>query len=63
MSKKIGEIEGPHKITFNQFFGGIDKGLCIQLTGYNCDNEIGYISLTRKEAGLAIIQLGDWLVK
>ncbi|MHA1302168.1 MAG: hypothetical protein ACTSPI_00500 [Candidatus Heimdallarchaeaceae archaeon] len=63
MSKKLGKIEGPHEIVFTQFLGEQGKGLCIQLTGYNCDNKIGCISLTEKEAELAIIKLGDWLLK
>jgi len=63
MSTELGKIIGPHKIAFTQFYGGDTKKVCIQLTGYNCDNEVGYISLTKKEALRTIRKLIDWLIK
>lgn len=50
MSKQIGTVKGPHKIELNQYAGSDPEGLCIQITGYNCDRQLGYVSMTYKEA-------------
>jgi len=54
MSTEMGGIKGPHEITFTRFYGGADKGACIQVTGYNCDERIGYVSFTKDEVRRAI---------
>ena len=61
MSLYLGGIKGPHEISFNRFWGGTDRGPCVQLTGYNCDGEIGYISLTKDEVKRTIKKLSEVL--
>jgi len=63
MSRELGKIIGPNKIAFTQFYGGDKQGVCIQLTGYNCDKQIGYISLTKDEAIETIKKLVSWVLE
>ena len=39
-----------HPMSLTRYWGGDDKGAMIQVTGPNCDSEIGYIGLSRAEA-------------
>ena len=59
MSTDFGGIKGPHEITFTRFWGGTDRGLCIQLTGFNLNSEIGYITLTYDEVTREIKKLRE----
>lgn len=61
MSKDIKTIEGPHNIDLHQYSGGNDKGLCVQITGRNCDNMTGYVGLTVTETYKLTQELTKWL--
>lgn len=63
---------GPHELNLNQYWGGDEKGVCIQLTGYNCDKDknytevwqranIGYVGMTEEEARRIAFQLNEWI--
>jgi len=61
MSTEYGKIKGPHDISLTGYYGGVDKGRCMQLLGGNCDGLRGYIGMTEKEARLLILRLREWL--
>ena len=61
MSTEYGSIEGHHEIQFTQYWGGVDRGLCMQITGENCDERIGYVGLTLSEARSTIYKLTKWI--
>lgn len=43
-----------HPFDLTRYSGGSEKGMCVQVTGPNCDGPTGYIGLNRTEAvGLA----------
>lgn len=62
MSKPIYDSSnGRHSLVLTEYSGGAEQGLCIQLTGYNCDGKIGYVGMTRKEAGFIAHELLRWV--
>ena len=60
MSKHIRQFDGPHQIDLHQYSGSDDKGLCIQITGFNCDRLIGYVGMTCREAWRVAGALRRW---
>jgi len=46
MSTEIIESFGDHDISLTQYSGGREKGICLQITGLNCDKRVGYVGLT-----------------
>jgi len=61
MSIEDGNIKGPHDLSFTRYFGGVGKGKCMQITGLNCDDRVGYIGVTEGEAIGIIYKLAGWL--
>jgi hypothetical protein len=62
MSREYGTVKGPHRIRITGYHGGEERGRCLQLTGYNCDDKLGYISLTANEAERLYIKLREWAI-
>jgi len=54
MAKDIYETQ---KYTLTEFYGGIERGVCLQLT---CNKDT-YIQLTRNEAIELVLQLLKWV--
>ena len=63
MSTEIIESFGDHSINLTQYSGGIDKGICLQITGLNCDNKWGYVGLTVSDAKELIRHLNSWVIE
>uniref|UniRef100_A0A6M3LKS9 Uncharacterized protein n=1 Tax=viral metagenome TaxID=1070528 RepID=A0A6M3LKS9_9ZZZZ len=55
------EYSGPHELSLTQYFGGAEKGVCVQLTGLNCDNLHGYVGMTKTEARDVAAVLAVWV--
>ena len=55
------EYSGPHELSLTQYFGGAENGVCVQLTGLNCDHMHGYVGMTKGEAREVAAQLTAWL--
>ena len=58
MSTLLHSFKGSHEVHLTQYSGGV-KGLCVQVTGYNCDKKVGYVGMTKREArkvGRALIR-------
>lgn len=60
MSKEVYFSRGEHELQLTQYFGGSHKGLCLQITGRNCDNNTGYVGMTKEEAAEIGEQLLLW---
>lgn len=58
MSTELYEIDGPHKLTLTQYGG--KHGLSIQITGWNCDNKLGYVGMMPEEARAIAKKLKQW---
>jgi len=56
MSKDIAHISGKYKLT--SFYGGVDKGACLQIT---CLQPDGVIQLEAKEVIELIYHLSKWV--
>lgn len=61
MSTKIYEGAGVHELTLTQYWGGNERGVCLQLTGTNCSRKIGYVGMTREEADAIAGEIKAWL--
>ena len=61
MSTLIYQDVGTHQISLTQYYGGDDRGVCIQITGNNCDRKIGHVGMDVKEARLVVKKLKKWL--
>ena len=61
MSTEIQEAFGEHNTSLTEYYGGKDKGLCIQITGENCDKDLGYVGLTIRDAYELIGYLAMWI--
>lgn len=61
MSKEFSGPFGQHEIQLTEYWGGDDKGTCIQVTGENCDRRVGYVGLTVHDAYLLIGELARWI--
>lgn len=60
MSSTIYMNDGPHQISLTQYAGRYGRGLSLQITGGNCDNQIGYVGMTPKEARLLGREMIRW---
>lgn len=41
---------GHHELTLTKYWGGEIPGKCLQITGRNCDDRVGYVGVTLEEA-------------
>jgi hypothetical protein len=61
MSTEILEQQSSgHEISLTQYWGGDEHGVCIQVTGKNCDRETGCVGLTAAEALFIGRKLIEW---
>ena len=61
MSREIYQGSGGHGLSLTEYWGGEDRGICIQLTGENCDRKLGYVGLTVEEAQAIVGELSEWI--
>lgn len=61
MSTEITEEYGEHRLTLTQYWGGDEKGLCIQLNGENCDRKTGHVGMTVRDAYDTAMELVKWI--
>ena len=60
MSMDLWAGNGAHDLSLTQYWGGDRKGVCVQLTGINCDDLHGYVGMTKTEAREVAAQLAAW---
>ena len=62
MSTEIRDVYGDHRLTLTQYWGGDERGVCLQLTGNNCDHEtFGFVGLTVRDAYETAKSLIEWV--
>ena len=61
MSTEIRNEYGDHRLQLTQYYGGKDTGICIQLTGLNCDGEVGFVGMSVRDAYETAIELVGWI--
>jgi hypothetical protein len=56
-----GPSDTPHELQLTTYWGGDALGTCVQLTGRNCDDAIGYVGMTVEEAAEVGTVLQEWV--
>ena len=52
---------GAHDLSLTQYWGGDKDGVCVQLTGLNCNGLHSYVGMTKAEAREVATLLAAWL--